>query len=459
MANLTIISVPLPFGSGTNTRQRNAIRSWTLLKPKPEIILFEDEKGVSEIAEEFGLRHVPNTEKNEVGDISMRSIFRLGDELATHDLIMYVDTDVILMSDFMPVVDYVVARYDDFVLCAGRWSVGGARDVPVIDFDDPEWEKQVRDEIHRQHDHGSDFSVHKRGFFKDMPDFSIGQGHWDGWRMGHVLQRGAELVNVADVCKVVHQDHGPSRWNERPHRQRNLELAGKHLAWASDATVKLKPADLEVFLTIVTRCCQRPVMLTENIESVKAQTCHDLEQIFIPDRTRQGIQKADRALGESVERVNGKYVYILDDDCMLIDSRFVEKVKEVVEEHDPDVIMVRSRRPPGPPSGRALVPTVWEEPLRHGACNCLCYVIRAGLWREYIKWFGEKPWGGDWWFLERVLKEGPKMYWLDEIVADARQLGRGKIFEEVDEGWFEAVMEECGVENLSDDDWRLRLWR
>ena len=447
MANLTILSVPLPFRPGTSVRQRNAIHSWTLLRPKPEIVLFENEKGVAEIAEEFGLRHVPNTERNEVGDISMRSIFRLGDELATHDLVMYVDSDVIVMSDFMPVIDYITRHYDSFTVCAGRWS---ARDVPAIDFSDPGWEKMVRDKVYRQHDHGSDFSVYRRGFFESMPDFSIGQGHWDGWRMGHVLQRGAELINIADVCKVVHQDHGPSRWNKRPHRGRNLKLAGKNLAWASDATVRLKPGDIKPFLTIVTRCCQRPKMLAENIQSVRAQTCHDVEQIFIPDRTRQGIQKADRALGENADRVNGEYVYILDDDCMLIDPQFVESVVGIVREHHPDIVMVKSRRPPGPPSRQALVPTVWEQPLRHGACNCLCYVMRAELWKRYIEWFGKKPWGGDWWFLERVLKENPKIVWLDRIVADARQLGRGKMFEEVEDGWFEKVMEECEVED--------RLW-
>ncbi|MHA2069645.1 MAG: glycosyltransferase family 2 protein, partial [Candidatus Thorarchaeota archaeon] len=75
-----------------------------------------------------------------------------------------------------------------------------------------------------------------------------------------------------------------------------------------------------MFLTIVTRCCQRPKMLSENIQSVIDQTCHDVEQVFIVDHTRQGIHVADRALALNKDRVEGEYVYILDDDCQLIDN-------------------------------------------------------------------------------------------------------------------------------------------
>lgn len=210
-----------------------------------------------------------------------------------------------------------------------------------------------------------------------------------------------------------------------------------------------------MFLTIVTRCCQRPRSLSENIQSVKDQTDHDLEQVFIVDRDRRGIGSANRSIALNKHRVEGDYVYILDDDCKLTNPRFVSLVKGVAE---CDIIMVKSNRPPGPPSRQSVVPTVWEGRQHHGSCNCLCYVVRAELWKRHIEGFGMKTRGGDWWFLNEVLKTGPTMYWLDEIVADARQLGRGRLFEQVERGWFEGVAREHGLINLGDDDWRLRLW-
>ena len=216
-----------------------------------------------------------------------------------------------------------------------------------------------------------------------------------------------------------------------------------------------------MFLTIVTRACQRPQMLSENIASVKSQTCHDLEHIFIVDHTRLGIHVADRALALNMDRVEGEWVYILDDDCILINDNFVELVKDVVATENHDIIMVKSRRPPGPPSRQSIVPTpqVWGGKMRHGSTNCLCYVMRASLWKVVVEVFGAKPWGGDWHMLEAALHREPTIYWLDEIVADARQLGRGKKFETSSRTWWSKVTDiHPDIENLGNEDWRLQLW-
>lgn len=215
-----------------------------------------------------------------------------------------------------------------------------------------------------------------------------------------------------------------------------------------------------MFLTIVTRCCQRPKMLGENIQSVINQSCHDVEQIFIVDHSRQGIQKADRALALNKGRVDGEWVYIMDDDCQLLDNHFIETAKDIGQESQLDIIMVKSRRPPGPPSRQSIVPTpnVWGGVLRHGSCNCLCYVMRNHLWKKHIHHFGRKPWGGDWWFLSAVLDTSPRMYWIDRIVADARQLGRGKKFETESKDWFLPIAEQYNLEEVEKGDWRLRLW-
>jgi hypothetical protein len=218
-----------------------------------------------------------------------------------------------------------------------------------------------------------------------------------------------------------------------------------------------------MFLTIVTRCCQRPLALRRNIESVITQSCHDVEQIFIVDHKRKGIHLADRMLGMSKDRVEGEYVYILDDDCYLINDNFISTVNDIAFFSDPDIIMVKSRRPPGPPSRQAIVPipSVWGGKLRHGSCNCLCYVMRAELWKEHIIHFGDKPWGGDWWMLEKALATDPDIYWHDEIMADAVQLGRGRRFETKAHDWFAPIAEDYYLTNLGEEgkeDWRLQLW-
>src|SRR5215470_320731 len=56
---LTIFATPKPFRDHIAVIQRNAIRSWTLLRPACEIILMGNDEGTADIAAEFGVRYVP----------------------------------------------------------------------------------------------------------------------------------------------------------------------------------------------------------------------------------------------------------------------------------------------------------------------------------------------------------------------------------------------------------------
>ena len=53
---LTIFAIPKAFRGHTATIQRNAITSWTMLHPRPEILLFGNESGTEEICRELEAR-------------------------------------------------------------------------------------------------------------------------------------------------------------------------------------------------------------------------------------------------------------------------------------------------------------------------------------------------------------------------------------------------------------------
>jgi hypothetical protein len=62
---LTFCTTAKPFHGHDGIIQRNAITSWTLLHPGVEVILFGNEEGAADAANEFGLRHEPHVERNE----------------------------------------------------------------------------------------------------------------------------------------------------------------------------------------------------------------------------------------------------------------------------------------------------------------------------------------------------------------------------------------------------------
>src|SRR5262245_24272757 len=64
---LSILAFPKPFRGHIATIQRNAISSWTRLRPQCDIFLFGDDEGTAEVAKEFGVCHVPEMARNEYG--------------------------------------------------------------------------------------------------------------------------------------------------------------------------------------------------------------------------------------------------------------------------------------------------------------------------------------------------------------------------------------------------------
>ncbi len=60
---LTFFTTGKPYRGHDAIIQRNALKSWTLLHPDVEVIVFGDEYGTAEICAELGLRHEPKVER------------------------------------------------------------------------------------------------------------------------------------------------------------------------------------------------------------------------------------------------------------------------------------------------------------------------------------------------------------------------------------------------------------
>ena len=71
---LPIFSTPKPFNGQGKVIQRNALKSWTLLHPDVEVILFGDEEGAAETCRDLGIHHEPHVRRNEHGTISTTSL-------------------------------------------------------------------------------------------------------------------------------------------------------------------------------------------------------------------------------------------------------------------------------------------------------------------------------------------------------------------------------------------------
>jgi len=249
---LTLFSTPKAFRGHIGTIQRNAIKSWTMITPRPEIILFGDEEGAAQTSTELGVGHVPRVARNGYGTPLINDLFEKAQALARHHIICYANADIILMSDFMNGVRQVARCTRRFLIVGQRWDLDASA---PLDFG-PHWEQRLRSRVARggvlHPSSGIDYFVFPRGLWGEIPPFAIGRTAWDNWLLYRARSRGASLVDATRAVMAVHQNHDYSRisggeqsaWRgaEAKHNQ---QLAGDLLLTTEDATHILTPHRLK----------------------------------------------------------------------------------------------------------------------------------------------------------------------------------------------------------------------
>ena len=246
---LTIFSTPKPFRGHINIIQRNALQSWKLLHPDVEVILFGDDEGAAETAHEFGIRHEPEIRKAEQGTKYLNYIFEKAQQIALHNVVCYVNCDIILPSAFRKAIELAASRRRPFLMVGHRWDT----DIPEpVDFLQENWEEQlmaiVSERGKQQADWYIDYFAFSRGLYQSIPPLVIGRVAWDNWLIWKARSLGAAVIQASPFVKAVHQNHDYSYhpsgaagvWGDEL-AQRNQRLANwpKHFYTIENAQYRL----------------------------------------------------------------------------------------------------------------------------------------------------------------------------------------------------------------------------
>lgn len=244
---LTFFTTAKPFCGHHGIIQRNALKSWRLLHPDIEVILFGDDEGASEVARELGLRHEPETKKNEFGSNLVNHMFFKAQELARHEALCYVNCDIILLPDFGGALEKVRSQLPSFLMVGRRWDTDI---VEPIDFCSSRWIKEIRHRAitagRRRDEWWVDYFAFRRGLFgRELPPLVVGRPCWDNYTVWKALDLGAEVVDASAAVVAVHQNHAYTQhpqgregiWQSEE-SLKNFEVAGgwAHLRNIGDAT-------------------------------------------------------------------------------------------------------------------------------------------------------------------------------------------------------------------------------
>ena len=230
---LTLFSCFKPFCGPIAVIQRDAVRSWTLLEPKPEIILMGNEEGVAAVAHDFNVRHLPHVVRNEYGTPLVSSLFLEAEKAATHEALCYLNGDILLMNDFLEAVKRVLSVMPRCLMVGRRWNL----DVEgSLDFE-KDWEQRLVKRVKqygRLYRHVAiDYFVFPKGIWRTIPPLAIGRPAWDNWILYQARLLSLPIVDLTPSVMVVHQNHDfshhPEGWigaKKGEESRRNIELAG-----------------------------------------------------------------------------------------------------------------------------------------------------------------------------------------------------------------------------------------
>ncbi len=189
---ITFFATGKAFQGHNGIIQRNALKSWTLLHPGVEVILFGDDDGAAEVCGEFGLRH------------------------------------------------------ERFLMIGQRWDT----DITApIEFANQRWSDSLRALVQRtgfrQKRHYVDYFLFSRGLYDQVPPLVVGRSWWDHWLVWKALSRRVPVIDCSAAVVAVHQNHGylyhplgKEGTNDDDLARRNKALAanGKQLRFTVDAT-------------------------------------------------------------------------------------------------------------------------------------------------------------------------------------------------------------------------------
>ena len=197
------------------------------------MILLADDEGTDLVAEELGVKHIPNVQRNEFGTPLLNSAFQLAEDAASNPIVCFVNADIILMSSFLQAFQMVKEASSNFLVTAQR------RDLQVddlLEFEDG-WEDNLISEVATRgrlhHYTGIDFWGYPKGLLDGMPPMAVGRVAYESWCLYRARSSRAQLIDATKVVVSVHQEHNYSHHpgglrgiGEGVEAQRNREMVG-----------------------------------------------------------------------------------------------------------------------------------------------------------------------------------------------------------------------------------------
>jgi len=216
---LTLYTWPESFADPHSAKiQRNAVRSWLRLEPRPEILVFGDEPGVKEYCQEFGLRRVADRLEVIDGTVRIRDMAESAERQSDASFYCFINADIILTDSLLRALERI-SSLPHFLLGASPWNVDITEDLTF----DPGWQETLEKQARVQNDlrsrAASDFFVYRKGYLSAAPSLIMGRPYVDNGLMWYARKRGDALVDGTPGIFTVHQNHDYRHFGDKANQK------------------------------------------------------------------------------------------------------------------------------------------------------------------------------------------------------------------------------------------------
>ena len=203
---LTILSSPKAFQGIDKINQYNAIHNWKKIK-NVQIILYGDETGIDEAANEFNVELVKDVECSRQGIPLFNSIIESAERRSIHSVLMYVNCDILFNEALVDAVNCI--QFDKFLLVGERLDLSrGTRmelyeensNSKILDY-------IAQDKIELHGPTGVDYFIFPKGIWVGLPKIVIGRGGYDSSLLAHCKRNMIPIIDGTGTIIALHQFH------------------------------------------------------------------------------------------------------------------------------------------------------------------------------------------------------------------------------------------------------------
>lgn len=234
---LAIVAAPKSFVGAVGEAQRNAIRSWLRLVPRPHVLLASRDPSVLAVAQEYNVDVIPDVETNTQGTPLLNSIFDLAEKRTNAEVMVFVNGDIVLFDDVPVLAQRLAAQFAEFLVIGRRTNVNATLSQKASSASSAAAWHAIRAAAKAGGEEHTRWALDYFIFTKslwgppvEIPPFAIGRPAFDNWLVRRAVVLGKPVVDASHLIVAMHQAHDYAHVQARTREA--SELSPDEAAWA-----------------------------------------------------------------------------------------------------------------------------------------------------------------------------------------------------------------------------------